>query len=151
MMATETQPINVAAVASCREIEEWENRARTVNSPALQSATSASQLLNSADEVNRRIALLSFRYRWPVDAGAFEQILAMACTDDALELRLMALSLIYVTFVRSESATSRAAISEAMRRVAELPSQAEEIASSARDYLTIIAGPEPLAEASVGS
>src|SRR5437899_5879223 len=132
MIATEIQPINVACIASCHEVREWEDQALAANSPALQSPISASRLLSSPKESDRRIAVLSFRYRWPIDRGTLQQIVAMASGDEVLELRLIALSLIFVIFVRSESRVRRNYIGDVIRSVAEFPNQAEEIASSAK-------------------
>jgi hypothetical protein len=138
MIALGLERIDVAPIADPRDVHEWEEQARVVNSAIVESRDAAIRLLESPDDNVRRLALLSFRYRWPVASDAFDCIVGLAIDDSSIENKLAALSLLFVMSVRTEGTSSRNAVADAIRSVAEGPNQASDVSAAAHSYLTII-------------
>jgi hypothetical protein len=138
MIALGLDNVNVAQIANPQDVRHWEEQARRVNHGLVDSRHEALRLLESPDENVRRLALLSFRYRWSISVDDVAGISAMAAADLTMENRLAALSLLYLVFVRAESLSLRADIADAIRSVAEDSSQASDIGAAARSYLSVI-------------
>jgi hypothetical protein len=138
MTALGLDSINVAPIADPLDVRQWEALARATNSAMVQSREIAIRLLEAQEEYVRRLALLSFRYRWPIGSDAFDLIVAIATDDLSIENRLAALSLLFVVFVRTEKSASRNAVAEVMRSIGDAPTQAPDISAAARGYLSMM-------------
>lgn len=129
MIAIRSHDVDVAAVSSTERIFEWEEEARGRHIALTHSRQAAVELLTSHDTELRRLALMAFHYRWKIDDAVFQLVRPIAVCDPELELRIIAISLLFGIHLRCDR-SDREAPRAVWNEVIHHPGQDADI----RDY-----------------
>lgn len=140
MIVLRSHDVDVAYVKNVEKKIDWEREAReTLDELAIRRET-AVRLLSSDDGNLRRLALLSFHYRWPIDDEVFQLVRPIAVRDPDLELRIIANSLLFAIHLRCDR-TDREAVRAAMLEVANEANQDPDIQEFAQMHYRVTDDP----------
>lgn len=118
MIALRSHDVDLAAIKSADRVREWEEEACGRHGALTRSRESAVDMLTSPETDLRRLALQSFQYRWTIDDAVFQRVRPIAICDPDLELRILAISLLFGIHLRcdrSDREAPRSAWSEVIR------------------------------------
>lgn len=140
MIALQSHDVDVARVKKAEKRDAWEREAREFHDDLAIRREIAVGLLASDDLQLRRLALLSFHYRWPIDDEVFQLVRPIAVRDPDLELRIIANSLLLCIHLRCDR-TDREAVRAAMLEVANETDQDPDIRDYARSNYRVTDDP----------
>lgn len=126
MIALRSHDVDLAAIKSADRVREWEEEACGRHGALTRSREVAVDLLTSPDSDLRRLALQSFQYRWTIDDAVFQLVRPIAVCDPDLEVRIIAISLLFGIHLRCDR-TDREAPRAAWLDVIHFPGQDPDI------------------------